>query len=127
MFFASAPAEAHRAVEAALAAGRSPEGLPAAALLEHGSLTLYYYEPRGRDRQPVHEQDELYVIVRGRGAFAVGADERSLERIPFGPGDAIFVPAGTPHRFEGFSDDFATWVMMYGPPGGEATDPPMAA
>jgi len=25
-------------------------------------------------------------------------------------------------RFEEFSDDFATWVMFYGPEGGEAAD-----
>jgi hypothetical protein len=24
-----------------------------------------------------------------------------------------------PHRFEDFTDDFATWVIFYGPEGGE--------
>jgi hypothetical protein len=28
------------------------------------------------------------------------------------------------HRFEDFSDDFCTWVMFYGPEGGE--QPPRA-
>ena len=27
--------------------------------------------------------------------------------------------AGEVHRFERFSDDFATWVFFYGPEGGE--------
>lgn len=31
----------------------------------------------------------------------------------------LFVPAGTEHHFENFSDDFATWVMFYGKLGGE--------
>jgi hypothetical protein len=35
------------------------------------------------------------------------------------PGELLFVPAGVVHRFEDFSDDFATWVMFYGPEGGE--------
>ena len=46
------------------------------------------------------------------------------ERCPFGPGDALFVPAGADHHFEGFSEDFATWVVFWGPPGGEARLPP---
>ena len=41
------------------------------------------------------------------------------ERVPFGPGDVLFVAAGAVHRFEEFSHDFATWVIFYGPEGGE--------
>jgi hypothetical protein len=26
------------------------------------------------------------------------------------------------HHFENFSDDFATWVIFYGPDGGEKSD-----
>jgi quercetin dioxygenase-like cupin family protein len=37
----------------------------------------------------------------------------------FQAGDAFFVPAGQVHRFEHFSDDFVTWVVFWGPPGGE--------
>jgi hypothetical protein len=32
----------------------------------------------------------------------------------------FFTPAGWVHRFEDFSDDFATWVVFWGPKGGEA-------
>lgn len=35
------------------------------------------------------------------------------------PGDLLFVPAGVEHRFGPFTDDFATWVLFYGPEGGE--------
>ena len=34
-------------------------------------------------------------------------------------GEALFVPAGVEHRFEDFTDDFAAWVVFYGPEGGE--------
>jgi len=41
------------------------------------------------------------------------------ERSRFAPGMVLFVPAGTTHRFEDFSADFATWVVFWGPQGGE--------
>lgn len=112
-------ADAKDVLMQALETGMSPLGLPAALLFEHGSLKLYLYEPIATDQQPVHDQDEVYVVTAGTGLFAIGATEDTLERRPFGPGDAIFVPAGSVHRFENFTDDFQTWVIMYGPDGGE--------
>ena len=51
----------------------------------------------------------------------VGADrfDNDGEVLSFEAGDALFVAAGRPHRFIDFSDDFATWVVFYGPEGGE--------
>jgi mannose-6-phosphate isomerase-like protein (cupin superfamily) len=95
-----------------------PPGNLAVPALGHGSMVVEYYAPRGVDRQEPHTRDELYVVVAGQGTFLNGAT-----RHPFGPGDVIFVPAGVVHRFEEFSDDFATWVIFYGPQGGEASDP----
>ena len=37
----------------------------------------------------------------------------------FKENDVLFVPAGIEHRFENFTDDFATWVIFYGEKGGE--------
>jgi len=34
----------------------------------------------------------------------------------------LFVPAGVAHRFDEFTADFCTWVMFYGPEGGEMQD-----
>lgn len=114
--------QGHNAIARALEAGTAPFGLPAAQLLTHGTAKLFFYEPRGRDLQPPHDQDELYVVLSGAGTFACGDSDDTLRRTPFAPGDAIFVPAGAVHRFEDFSDDFATWVIMYGPSGGEWVD-----
>ena len=83
-------------------------------LFKHGSLTVEYYAPRGQDPQTPHSRDELYVVATGRGVFWNGS-----VRAPFQPGDLLFVAAGVPHRFEEFTDDFGTWVMFYGPEGGE--------
>jgi mannose-6-phosphate isomerase-like protein (cupin superfamily) len=54
------------------------------------------------------------VVLRGSGWFVNGPS-----RDRFGPGDVLFVPAGTVHRFEGFTDDLQVWVVFYGPQGGE--------
>ena len=83
-------------------------------LFEHGTLSVEIYAPRGTDPQTPHSRDELYVVLQGRGLFFDGAD-----RHPVGPGDFLFAPAGQPHRFDDFSDDFAVWVLFYGPEGGE--------
>lgn len=101
-------------VAAAEAAVRASDDEAYGQLLRHGSLELGFYQPRGSDPQQPHEQDEVYVVQSGSGYFFSGG-----ERQPFAPGEALFVPAGTVHRFEDFTDDFAAWVMFYGPAGGE--------
>lgn len=83
-------------------------------LFRHGTLEVEIYRPRGVDRQQPHKRDEVYVVIAGHGSFVNGDARR-----PFAPGDLLFVPAGVTHRFEDFSDDFATWVIFYGPEGGE--------
>lgn len=83
-------------------------------LLAHGTMELGYYRPAGVDPQQPHTQDEIYIVQSGSGYFVCGGDRR-----PFEPGEALFVPAGVDHRFEDFSDDFAAWVVFYGPQGGE--------
>lgn len=82
-------------------------------VLEHASLELGYYKPQGTDTQNPHDRDEIYIVESGSGYFVVES-----ERQPFAAGDALFVPARAVHRFEDFSDDFATWVIFCGPPGG---------
>lgn len=101
-------------VEKALQLVAASEDKAYGVLLEHGSLELGYYKPDRIDPQQPHSQDEIYIIQSGSGMFVLG-DERQ----PFEPGEALFVPAGVAHRFEEFTDDFAAWVVFYGPQGGE--------
>ena len=82
--------------------------------MEHESLLVEIYAPRGSDPQQPHTRDELYVVFEGSGRF-VNGDERQA----FGPGDVLFVPAGVEHRFEEFTADLVVWVVFYGPEGGE--------
>lgn len=88
---------------------------PFLTLFEHGSLTVEIYQPEKVDLQQPHTRDEIYVVVSGSGEFLNGG-----KRTPFSPGDFLFVPAGVEHRFENFTEDFATWVFFYGPEGGES-------
>lgn len=83
-------------------------------LLRRGTLEVELYIPDGVDKQSPHEKDELYVIISGTGTFL-----REGERYSFGPHDVLFVPAGEDHRFVDFTSDFKTWVVFYGPKGGE--------
>jgi len=94
-------------------ARRNPDE-PYAVALQRGTLELGFYSPIGVDNQQPHEQDEVYVIVNGSGRFVNGNSVTE-----FGPGDALFVPAGVEHRFLDFTDDTEMWVVFYGPVGGE--------
>ncbi|MBE9097973.1 cupin domain-containing protein [Vacuolonema iberomarrocanum] len=87
---------------------------PFKELFSHGSLNVEIYKPEGVDLQAPHSRDEIYVVTSGSGYFINGESKES-----FGAGDVLFVPAGVVHRFEDFTDDFATWVFFYGPEGGE--------
>jgi len=90
---------------------------PFKTLFQHGTLSVEIYKPDQVDLQQPHEQDEVYIVVSGSGTFINGETNSS-----FGPGDFLFVPAGVEHRFIDFTDDFSTWVIFYGPKGGESLE-----
>ena len=85
-----------------------------AVMLRHGSMSVELYAPVGRDPQEPHAQDELYVVATGTATLRIGEVDHPLEA-----GSVAFVAAGEDHRFEQFSDDFSTWVVFWGPAGGE--------
>ena len=101
-------------VDDALASLPTPQGKRFTSVFRHGTMLIELYAPRGVDPQEPHTRDELYVVISGTGTFLNGT-----ARTAFGPGDILFVPAGREHRFVDFTDDFAAWVMFYGPEGGE--------
>jgi mannose-6-phosphate isomerase-like protein (cupin superfamily) len=110
------PEEGRRVtLQSALARLPGPEGRRFATVLEHGSLSVEIYAPRGVDPQHPHTRDEAYVVVQGGGEFINGESRQA-----FSPGDFLFVPAGVEHRFVNFTDDLVVWVIFYGPEGGEA-------
>ena len=62
--------------------------------LEVGVYVLVAPEP---DRQQPHEDDELYVVLEGRGVLDVEG-----QAVPVKEGTAIFVEAGADHRFSAY-------------------------
>lgn len=91
-----------------------PEGVWDVEAFKNGTMSLILYTPHGKDYQTTHEQDELYIVVKGSGILIKGED-----RYSFGKGDALFVPAGVDHHFENFTEDLALWAIFWGPKGGE--------
>lgn len=83
-------------------------------VLEHGTMSVELYRPVNIDPQTPHKQDELYVVISGSGSFNLNGEVSRFQQ-----GDVLFVPAGIEHRFLDFTEDFATWVIFYGPEGGE--------
>jgi mannose-6-phosphate isomerase-like protein (cupin superfamily) len=82
-------------------------------LIRHGTMRAGLYAPRCDDQGP-HAQDELYIVRAGGALF-----RRNDETVEVETGHLIFVPAGASHRFERTSEDFATYVVFWGPNHGE--------
>jgi len=82
-------------------------------LFKHGDARVLLFVPQDQDNQQAHKRDELYFIQAGHGIF-----KRGGETVRFDAGDALFVPAGVPHRFASFSAEFKAWVIFFGPEGG---------
>jgi mannose-6-phosphate isomerase-like protein (cupin superfamily) len=62
--------------------------------LEIGVYVLVAPEP---DRQQPHDDDEVYMLLDGRGTLEVEGQQVELRE-----GHAVFVPAGAEHRFVGY-------------------------
>jgi mannose-6-phosphate isomerase-like protein (cupin superfamily) len=62
--------------------------------LEIGVYVLVAPEP---DHQQPHADDEVYVVLEGRGTLEVEG-----ERVDLRQGQATFVPAGALHQFVGY-------------------------
>jgi mannose-6-phosphate isomerase-like protein (cupin superfamily) len=101
----------------AQAAIPGPAGEHAITLLQRGTLkamlSIGRFAPLPRPTTP-HTQDEIYIILSGRGVFF-----HDGKRDAFETGDLLFVAAGVEHRFEDFTEDTVVWVVFYGPNGGE--------
>ncbi len=92
----------------------SSDGEHAVLVLHRGTLDVKLSLPVLPNQQMPHAQDELYVVIRGRGVLI-----HNGERSPFEAGDLLFVAAGCEHYYEDFSADLALWRIFYGVQGGE--------
>lgn len=96
------------------ATGKWPSGERFALAFAHGTMSVELYAPTGQDPQTPHAQDELYFVYSGDGDLWIDHERHACQ-----PGMAFFVAAGTRHHFENLTSDFSTWVVFWGPKGGE--------
>ncbi|HEY7360307.1 MAG TPA: cupin domain-containing protein, partial [Streptosporangiaceae bacterium] len=59
------------------------------------------------DDQEPHTEDEIYVVAAGQATLEAGGRAAAV-----GPGSAVYVPAGEPHRFTGITSDLAALVLF---------------
>ena len=91
-----------------------PKGAPFVSMMAGGTMSVEVFAPKEADLQQPHPQDESYFIHSGTAQIIINE-----QRFDAAPGDAFFVAAGVLHKFENFSSDLVTWVVFYGPQGGE--------
>lgn len=91
------------------------EGVWDVEALKHGSMSLIYFAPEGKDYQTPHDQDELYFVLEGSGVIEIEGESHAFTK-----GSAIFVSAGKKHKFMGSLSNIKMWAVFYGPKGGEA-------
>jgi mannose-6-phosphate isomerase-like protein (cupin superfamily) len=91
-----------------------PAGVPFVTAMSHGTMSVEAFAINELDRQTPHKQDELYFVQRGSGTLTIDGVAHACKA-----GDVFFVRAGHDHRFTNCTKDFATWVVFWGPKGGE--------
>jgi mannose-6-phosphate isomerase-like protein (cupin superfamily) len=103
-----------RVIRFAEAQAGIPAGERSARVWQRGTLDVAFARPVPPKEQAPHAQDEIYIIVRGRGLLIHDGKRDSFEA-----GDILFVAAGTEHQFEDVTEDLALWRVFYGPYGGD--------
>jgi mannose-6-phosphate isomerase-like protein (cupin superfamily) len=75
----------------------------------HLSAGLYVLPRDGVDSQRPHSEDELYLVLAGRGQLKVAEQSQ-----PVGPGSLCFVPAHAPHLFHSVTEELRL-LVVFGP------------
>jgi mannose-6-phosphate isomerase-like protein (cupin superfamily) len=73
----------------------------------HLSVGTYSLSAGSVDTQDPHTEDEIYVVLRGRGALAT--DDATAD---VGPGSVVYVPAGETHHFVRIVEDLTVLVVF---------------
>ena len=84
-------------------------GISAQAFVD-GDLEVKFTPRPSNGPQVPHRRDELYVVASGSGHYRVDGKLTAV-----GAGDLLFAAAHVAHGFEDFTDDFAIWIIFYGP------------
>lgn len=92
-----------------LVSRRAAQGRPYLEFLRVDSLSagLYVLPAGGEDLQKPHTEDEVYMVMSGRGRFRAGNDDRAV-----GPGDILYVRRTVEHRFHSIDDELRILVFF---------------
>jgi mannose-6-phosphate isomerase-like protein (cupin superfamily) len=71
------------------------------------SCGLYVLEAGAHDPQDPHQEDEVYVVLDGRGRLMVAGQDQ-----PVGPGSVLFVARTVPHRFHDITERLSVLVFF---------------
>ena len=71
---------------------------------------LYELAAGAEDAQKPHDEDEIYVVLSGRGRFVVDGDD-----VAVGPGTVLFVERHAVHRFHSIEEDLSI-IVAFSPP-----------
>ena len=105
-----------RVIRLAEAQAAIPVGERSVPVWQRGALDVAFALHTPPKQQAPHIQDEIYIIVRGRGVLI-----HDGKQDPFEPGDILVVAAGVEHQFEDVTRDLALWRVFYGPHGGDVS------
>jgi mannose-6-phosphate isomerase-like protein (cupin superfamily) len=89
---------------------KPPPARASAEAFVDGDIEVRFAAPSTRGMQVPHERDEFYVVATGSGRYRIDNTE-----VAIGPGDLLFAAARAEHGFVERSDDFAEWIVFYGP------------
>ena len=73
------------------------------------SCGIYYLKAGSKDMQGYHDEDELYVVLEGKGRLRVGQEDRAVK-----PGAVLFVRASEDHAFFEIEEDMTMLVLFAG-------------
>lgn len=98
--------------QAELRQRRAGSGRPYLEFLRSETFELGLYElaAGAEDGQRPHDEDEIYVVMSGRGRFVVDGDD-----VAIGPGTVLFVGKHAVHRFHSIDEDLSI-VVAFSPP-----------
>ena len=96
----------------AVDARRLSSGEPWLEFVRSASLStgLYVLQSGETDLQTPHDEDEIYVVISGRGRFVVDGDD-----VAVGPGTVLFVEKHAVHRFHSIEEDLSI-LVAFSPP-----------
>lgn len=81
------------------------------------SCGIYALAAGAKDTQSTHDEDEVYVVLKGRADLVVDGEETALME-----GSIVYVPADIKHEFINIEEDLSLLVFFGsgGPSGAEA-------